>query len=271
MKQDLAVATKLTAVEQALGIRFHKQSTLLEALTHRSYPEEHPSHSTRDQGRLAHLGDGILQCIVTVYLFERFPDYPESTLSEYRSGLVRNVFLAKVAHALELDRHILVGSSGTRGFSESRHEIASCLLEALIGAIHVDQGMDAAHRFVTGTIILPYLSEVLQEHHDIVSLVEHEARQNFRTTSTVFHFLKEERVSRFRKQYSYACRIAGVNIAIGRGPSKQLAIMSAARLAINQRRRWADMILNAQLSADERVGPCANDTIDHSTARSCAE
>lgn len=240
---SIDVASRVTEAEQALGITFNKKSVLLEALTHPSYSAEHPQHSTIDQGRLEFLGDSVLQLVVTEYLMEAFPHYREGKLTKYREGLVNNRFLARVAREMKLDHLPLLGAGALREArweNETPLRIASCLLEALIGAIHQDQGPKASRRFIE-VIILDYLSEVLSAHEDIVSLVRHEALHHFQTEHP-FRFRGEAPRGRKGKTISYDCVIAGVRISTGRGSRKASAIHYAATQALGRRRQWASMI-----------------------------
>lgn len=137
-------------LEQKIGYAFKNKALLKEALTHSSYANENPKSSARCNERLEFLGDSILSIIVSEYLFLEHPDIFEGELTRLRAALVCEDSLFGFAKQIDLGGHILLGrgeeSSGGRG----RASVLSDAFEALIAAIYLDGGMDAARPFVLG-------------------------------------------------------------------------------------------------------------------------
>jgi ribonuclease-3 len=123
--------------ERAFGYRFRDGQLLELALTHRSA-------SSRNNERLEFLGDAVLGSIIAHRLFDRRPDAGEGTLSRLRARLVRQETLAEIARQLELGPRIQLGSGETRTGGHQRASILANALEAVIGAIYLDGGMEMA-------------------------------------------------------------------------------------------------------------------------------
>lgn len=124
------------ALEQRLGHRFADAALLEQALTHRSF-------GTPNNERLEFLGDGVLDCAVAHELFLRFPDIPEGKLTQIRSGLIRKEALAEIGAALEVGAHLRLGTAVP--LTES---LLADAVEALVGAVFLDRGYDAARACV---------------------------------------------------------------------------------------------------------------------------
>jgi ribonuclease III len=128
-------------LRQRVGYGFSRPELLAQALTHRSHGAPHNE-------RLEFLGDGVLNCVVASELFERFSDLPEGDLSRLRAGLVRQEALHKLAQDLGLGEHLRLGEGELRSGGTERPSILADAFEALIGAIFLDGGFDAARNVV---------------------------------------------------------------------------------------------------------------------------
>jgi ribonuclease-3 len=124
-------------LEQSLGYRFASPDLLREALTHRS-------HGTPHNERLEFLGDSVLNCAVASELFGRFEALKEGELSRLRAHLVRQESLHRVAQRLELGPYLLLGEGELKSGGFSRPSILADAVEALVGAIYLDGGFEAA-------------------------------------------------------------------------------------------------------------------------------
>ena len=125
------------------GYSFVNAGLLQQALTHRSYGAPHNE-------RLEFLGDGVLNCIVAAALFERFPQLPEGDLSRLRASLVNQQSLFETAQRIDLGARLLLGEGEIRSGGAQRPSIVADALEALIGAVFLDGGFDAARTVVLG-------------------------------------------------------------------------------------------------------------------------
>jgi ribonuclease III len=128
-------------LQQRVGYRFSRAELLAQALTHRS-------HGTPHNERLEFIGDGILNCIVAVELFERFGGLPEGDLSRLRARLVREEALHQLAQDLGLGEHLRLGEGEMKSGGSARPSILADAFEALVGAIFVDGGFGAAREAV---------------------------------------------------------------------------------------------------------------------------
>jgi ribonuclease-3 len=130
-----------SGLQRRLGHRFGDEAHLRRALTHRSHAADHNE-------RLEFLGDGVLNCIVAILLYERFTGLPEGDLSRLRAGLVNQSTLHEIALSLELGDEILLGEGELKSGGFRRPSILADAFEAVLGAVFVDAGFDAARGVV---------------------------------------------------------------------------------------------------------------------------
>ncbi|CAE6908254.1 MULTISPECIES: ribonuclease III [Pseudomonadaceae] len=135
------MSPNLSRLERKLGYSFKDQDLMILALTHRSF-------AGRNNERLEFLGDAILNFVAGEALFERFPQAREGQLSRLRARLVKGETLAVLARGFELGEYLRLGSGELKSGGFRRESILADALEALIGAIYLDAGMDAARERV---------------------------------------------------------------------------------------------------------------------------
>lgn len=128
-------------LEQQLGHVWTSRDLLLQALTHRSY-------GAQNNERLEFLGDGVLNCVVGLMLYRRFPDLPEGRLSRLRANLVNQDSLHALAQELDLGRYLRLGEGEMRSGGAQRPSILADALESLLGATLLDAGFDTAQAMV---------------------------------------------------------------------------------------------------------------------------
>jgi ribonuclease-3 len=133
-------------LEQALGIHFQDPALLNLALTHRSYIYETPGEGRSSNERMEFLGDSILAFVSTDFLYRTFPDLSEGELTDVRAFLVKTETLANFAREIELGRFLLMGK-GEQNSGGGKRVLASAF-EALLGAIYLDQGIEAVQHFL---------------------------------------------------------------------------------------------------------------------------
>jgi len=143
----------LKTVEHALQVVFENQALLSEALTHRSAGA--PNYE-----RLEFLGDAVLELLVTEAIFKRYPDLDEGSMTRMRVALVRRESLAEVAKTLELGRYIRLGPGERKSGGMHRASILSDVLEAVLGAIYLDQGLECARRVIEQQFDWEHLSSL---------------------------------------------------------------------------------------------------------------
>ncbi len=143
----------LTSLETRLGVTFRDRSLLLAALTHPSYANEHPSDPAPTNERLEFLGDAALSLVVAETRYQRFPGVQEGRLTEWRSHVVQGPTLARVARErIDLGPALRLGRGEEQTGGRERDGNLERAYEAIIGALYLDQGIEAVRGFVTRTL-----------------------------------------------------------------------------------------------------------------------
>ncbi len=132
---------EIRALQRRLGYEFTESDLLRRALTHRS-------HSAVHNERLEFLGDSVVNCTIALALYQKFPDLPEGELSRLRASLVSQPALAAVAESLALGSYLALGDGELKSGGVQRPSILSDALEAVLGAVLLDGGFEAARRVV---------------------------------------------------------------------------------------------------------------------------
>ena len=133
-------------LEERLGVRLGDRDLLRQALTHRSHAFEAGGQPTNE--RLEFLGDAVLGLVVTDMIYGRFPDAPEGRMAKIRSAAVNTHSLADVARRLEVGEHVLLGRGDEQSGGRDKDSILADTFEALLGAVYLDAGPDAARGVV---------------------------------------------------------------------------------------------------------------------------
>jgi ribonuclease III len=223
----------IIALQSTLGITFKYEALLKQALTHTSYINENPESTIKDNQRMEFLGDSLLNFIVAEKLYNDLPDLPEGNLTEIRVSLVRQEKLAEKAMALNLGEYMILGKGeGLSGGRNKRNNLADTF-EALIAAIFLDQGADAARSFV-----LKHLK------NDIQAVKAGKVQPNYKAllqelTQAEFKLLPEYKVVNSTgpdhdRSFSVSVSLGSVALAAGSGKSKKLAEIEAARVAFTR-------------------------------------
>lgn len=145
----------LDAAARALGLRFRDPSLLRTGVTHSSYVNEHPQDAPASNERLEYLGDAFLGMVVARKLYQDNPSMTEGELTEARSAIVRGETLCAAALELGLGDHLLLGQGEEQTGGRTKPTNLACALEALIGAVYLDQGHEAAEAFVLRVLETP--------------------------------------------------------------------------------------------------------------------
>ncbi len=133
-------------LENRLGYRFDEPGQLELAVTHRSWSAEHDGGPSNE--RLEFLGDAVLGLVVADFLYQRFPDLPEGQMAKTRAAVVNAATLTDLAVDIELGGHLRLGKGEEISGGRTKASIVSDALEAIIGAVYVDGGLESAREFV---------------------------------------------------------------------------------------------------------------------------
>lgn len=135
-------------IQDTLDYVFTQEALLLEALTHRSFSQTQEHATAQHNERLEFLGDAVLGLVVSESLVAIFPTFTEGELSKLKAGLISGVTLAKAAGRLTLGQWLRLGRGEEASLGREKHSLLANALEALIGAVYLDSGLDAARTFI---------------------------------------------------------------------------------------------------------------------------
>lgn len=215
-------------LEEALGGKFKNQDLLKQAVVHRSYLNEHPDFALRHNERLEFLGDAVLEIIVTEILFHDFMETPEGDLTNWRASLVNYKMLSAIAAELGLEKYLYLSRGEAKDKnSKARQIILANAMEAVIGAIYLDQGIKSAKKFVK-TFILSKLDNILtnQLYLDPKSKFQEKAQEIYGVTP---HYkVLNESGPDHAKDFEVGLYLNNELISQGKGASKQEAQVAAA-------------------------------------------
>lgn len=216
-----------------IGVSFTNLDLLVEALTHRSYLNEHRDYPGSHNERLEFLGDAVLELATTDFLFKKFPVVAEGELTAYRAALVNTVSLAESAQALGLNDYLLLSKGESRDTGRARDVILADAFEAVIGAIYLDQGYAAAEKFI-GDNIYGKIDDVIakRSYQDAKSRFQ-ELVQEKRGITPVYQTLDEVGPDH-DKRFTVGVYIGEEEVARGEGNSKQSAEQAAAVAALSK-------------------------------------
>lgn len=228
------------ALADHIGVSFKNLGLLAEALTHRSYLNEHQEHQGTHNERLEFLGDAVLELATTDFLFKKFPNSPEGELTSYRAALVNTTSLADVARSLPagrqglgLSEYLLLSRGEARDTGRARDVILADAFEAIIGAIYLDQGYAPAEAFIAKNLYMKIDDIVAsQSHRDAKSRFQ-EVAQEKRGTTPHYETLSEEGPDH-AKRFTIGVFIGREEIARGIGNSKQSGEQSAAQAGLDK-------------------------------------
>lgn len=228
---DKSSATRLNRLEQQLGLRFHDPNLLQEAMTHRSYINEHDDPDIRDSERLEYLGDAVLGFLTADLLFRRFPDAPEGVLTPLRSALVRERSLAALANLCNLGDALRLGRGEEANGGRTKASTLCDAFEALVGALYIDQGLDRARDFVM-PLLERQLTTVLAEQldKDARSLLQEWSQSTYNQTPQ-YRTISETGPDH-EKTFTVEVYVGEQLLGTGQGRGKQAAAMAAARNAL---------------------------------------
>ena len=215
------------ALDRILGVRFRDASLRQLALTHRSHAFENELPANNE--RLEFLGDAVLGIVVTDMAFREFPEMPEGELAKLRAAIVNMGALADVARDIGLGRFVLLGKGEEMSGGRDKTSILADVLEALLGAVYLDRGLDATSKLIR-RLFRPRM----------IAYVRGEGERDYKTilqeiASSELHVVPEykirERGPDHEKEFTATVVLAGKEWGVGMGRSKKEAEQQAAHEA----------------------------------------
>ena len=219
---------EFSKLQTTINHEFKKPDFLKQAMVHRSYINEHPEFTLGHNERLEFLGDAVLEIVVTEHLYHTYPDTPEGDLTDWRASLVNAKMLAQIAQELSLEENLYLSRGEEKDSnSKARYYILANAMEALIGALYLDGGIEVAKKFIH-QFILSHFDHILENrlYLDPKSRFQEKA-QEVEGVTPHYRVISEEGPDH-NKTFEVGLYLNEDLIAIGRGSSKQEAQVEAA-------------------------------------------
>ncbi len=222
---------KKLAVE--FGIDFSDLTLLETAFTHTSYANEHRLLKISHNERLEFLGDAVLQLIISSYLYQKYPHFPEGEMSKLRSTFVREESLAGFARSCGFEAFLRLGKGEEKSGGRNRDTILGDLFEAFLGALLLDKGVDAVERFLY-QVMIPQLEVGNFERVTDYKTSLQELLQVNGEVAIQYQVVSETGPAHDRV-FEVELSVNGQAIGRGQGRSKKQAEQAAAKNAVEAR------------------------------------
>ncbi|PNV83050.1 MAG: ribonuclease III [Sulfurimonas sp.] len=219
------MSKNIEVLEKTLGYKFNNEKLIIEALTHKSHKQPY------DNERLEFLGDAVLDLIVGEYLFFKFPKSDECNLSKIRAALVNEDGFEKLARSINLGEYIYLSNAEENNGGREKASLLSNAFEAVIGAIYLESGLDAARKIAI---------DLIEKNHKEISLDS--LFRDFKTTlqeltqarfgETPEYKVVASRGPDHKKEFEVAVIIESKEYARAIGKSKKIAQQEAAEMAV---------------------------------------
>ncbi|RMD86737.1 MAG: ribonuclease III [Calditrichaeota bacterium] len=220
-----------TALKEIIGYEFNNPQLLVQALKHRSYLPIAKEERICSNERLELLGDAVLALVVVDFLYHRYPQKEEGELTSMKSLVVSRRILARVARALNLGNFILISEAEEKSGGRNRASIIADAMEALIGAIYLDGGLDRAREFIEQKILSNFDEIVAEDLHKNFKsmLLEYAQSKNL---GAPYYKVQSVDGPDHEKIFTVEVKIQDNVLGVGSGSSKKLAEQRAAQEAL---------------------------------------
>lgn len=224
---------KSEEISRVLDVSFRNVEYLQTALTHRSYLNEHRNYTLDHNERFEFLGDAVLELVVTEYLFHHYPN-PEGELTSWRAALVNGEMLSRVGQEIGIEPFLLMSRGEAKDTGRSRQYLVANAMEAIIGALYLDQGYEASKDFILKRIVA-HLPEVFEQklYTDPKSQFQEEAQTRMGITPS-YRVISESGPDH-DKSFVAGAYLEDALVAEGEGNSKQDAQRMAAKNALEKK------------------------------------
>jgi len=222
----------LNKIEELINIIFKDKIILQCAITHKSFSNENKHLNLSNNERLEFLGDSVLSIIISTNIFKHFPDYPEGELAKMRAVLVSEPVLADLTRNLNISNYILMGKGEELTGGRDRDSILADTMEALIGALYLDQGLEITSKFVI-KIFKDDIKAVEEGKHiqDYKSMLQEIVQRD--NTERPEYRVADEKGPDHNKTFLIEVNLNNKKIGLGQGSSKKEAEQNAAKAALN--------------------------------------
>lgn len=224
--------SKIAELEKILGFDIKNKSHYIQALIHRSFLEKLDNNDDSNE-RLEFLGDSVLSLVVAEFLFENFPDKDEGFLTKVRAKLVNRVALSDSAEDIGLQKFVLISQNLSNKFNSASKTILSDALEALIGAIYLDHGLQTCRDFLMRILIEPNMrdGEYLIDENFKSQLLEYAQANRFEIPHYV---VIDEEGPQHERIFTVKVTVSSEIWGTGKGRNKKSAEQNAAGNALSK-------------------------------------
>jgi ribonuclease III len=224
----------LQALQKKIGYRFKSLDLLNQGLRHKSFVHENVDAEGKDNERLEFLGDAVLDLVIGHLIMDRYPDYPEGSLSRLRASVVNETRLAKIARDLSLGEYLLLGKGEEMTRGREKSSILSSSLEALLATIYLDGGYKKAFKAIAQLFSLTLeVAEKESFYQDYKTKLQELSQDTLKATPR--YVLAKEYGPDHDKVFGVQVQIQGKVAGVGAGRSKKEAEQMAARRTLEKR------------------------------------
>ncbi|MDQ0227639.1 ribonuclease III [Metabacillus niabensis] len=225
-------AEEFKKFQERIGHHFQNEKLLYQAFTHSSYVNEHRKKPYEDNERLEFLGDAVLELTISQFLYKKYPMMSEGELTKLRAAIVCEPSLVSFANALSFGTLVLLGKGEEMTGGRTRPALLADVFEAFIGALFLDQGLDAVIRFLDDFVI-PKINEGAFSHvMDFKSQLQEHVQRD--TKGVLEYKILQERGPAHNREFISTVSLDGVVYGTGSGRSKKEAEQHAAQEALSK-------------------------------------
>jgi len=223
----------LQELQKKIGYRFKSLDLLNQGLRHKSFVHENVDAEGKDNERLEFLGDAVLDLVIGHLIMDRYPDYPEGSLSRLRASVVNETRLAKIARDLSLGEYLLLGKGEEMTRGREKSSILSSTLEALLATIYLDGGYKKAFKAIAQLFSLTLeVAEKESFYQDYKTKLQELSQDTLKATPR--YVLAKEYGPDHDKIFGVQVQIQGKVAGVGAGRSKKEAEQRAARRTLQK-------------------------------------
>ena len=244
----------LDRLQESLHYRFRDIGLLQQSLTHKSCTGPDDKKGLASNERMEFLGDAVLNCLVTEHLYRRYPNKSEGQLSIVKSLIVSRKILGEIALSIHLGRYLLFGNSEMKSGGNERLSILSNAYEAVLGAIYLDNGLEAARKFLK-RFLFDRIDSFVGDSDNInykSKILELSQRDGFGFPN---YSVIAAKGPDHAKEFRIRIQIAGITLGEGTGPNKKIAQQNAAREAMDT---YSKEFILSQIKGEEN-----NELVSH--------
>ncbi len=229
----------LREIQKKIGYRFKSLELLNQGLRHKSFVHENLDEDGKDNERMEFLGDAVLDLVIGHMIMDRYPDYPEGSLSRLRAAVVNETGLAKIARDLSLGDYLLLGKGEEMTRGREKSSILASSLEALLAAIYLDGGFRKAFKVITQLFVQAVeVAEKESFYQDFKTKLQELSQDVLKATPR--YVLAKQFGPDHDKIFGVKVSIQGKVAGVGAGKSKKEAEQRAARRTLQKLNLWVE-------------------------------